>query len=808
MEQAILFFAKKFATEGFYVFPLYSSSKGPLKPFGWARNKPGTDVPDEKIIPGSKDLSFIDEWSDRVARGYDGAKVVGYGVLGIDCVIFDLDNKDGKDGSAEFRKLQKTHGIPAPNFVVKSKSGGYHLYYAKPEKLRNLAVKSVAGVTLSGVKYPGVDVRGDGGFVMGPLSEATEDTWEEGNYSIIKGDPSVELSELPTNVLIGLSKSSIASDVHENLTVLPESKDELEILKRGELPPRLSNGNRNNGFFLYLTALKNKGFSAATARQYAQSLIEVTEDKETLSESVNIEDMISRIWQVDLNNPFDVCRDLLDSGLYRLTSFKSKITYVVLNENPYVDSRDVHDLVSMKQLLAKFARKMGAGKKDKIVNPAELIDAMITPDREVSTLGYKPGASEVFTLTEADGGRRYLNTWDDPRRHIVHRSYNDEIWRKFQFLVGRIFGPPGSDEYQLGLDFLAWTLQRPGIKPVVAPFIMSRTRGVGKSLYFQLIGQIFGYDKQGDLQAKNYKVDEIGGRFFNPNGSSILLFDEVQFPVHRNMRMESANFWKHLKMLVTSDTIPVEIKGGNTYQMPNMAGIMMAGNTGNNFPLEEFDRRIWLIDNEPPPLEEGLIDEFFMLTKNEMGREEKRLIINNLLCHLNDHQIKLPLDRMRAPMNEIKREMYLATLSDIEEWWITHFEDRSNLMATTPIITKSAVMYLISASERLMNSKWRDDPEGTFRELKRRGLIQPIRTKGDNYQTRNVRNVPIVKMDGNIMNDGEGRDVMYTSRQHGEFNQESNEVLLQLFYQNVNSIKKWKTANLQSRSAQIANSMS
>lgn len=808
MEQAILFFAKRFANEGFYVFPFYSSPKGPLKPFGWARNKPGTDVPDEKIIPASKDLSFIDEWPDRVARGYDGAKIVGYGVVGIDCIIFDLDSKDGKDGPAEFRKLQKTHGIPTPEFVVKSKSGGYHLYYGKPEKLRNLGVKSVAGVTLSGTKYPGVDVRGDGGFVVGPLSECAEADWEEGKYSIVKGGPEVELTDVPTNVLIGLSKSSIVSDVHENLTVLPEPKDELEILKRGEIPPRLSNGNRNNGFFIYLCALKNKGFTAATARQYAQSLVDVTENKETLSDSVNIDEMIGRIWQVDLNNPFDVCRDLIDSGLYRLTGYKSKIMYVVLNENPYIDSRTAHDLQSMKQLMAKFARKMAGEKREKVVNPAELIDSMITPDREVSTIGFKPGASEVFTLTEADGGRRYLNTWDDPRRHIVHRSYDEEIWRKFCFIVERIFGPKGSDEYQLGLDFIAWMLQRPGIKPVIAPFVMSRIRGVGKSLYFSLITQIFGYSRQGDLQAKQYKVDEIGGRFFNPNGSSILLFDEVQFPVHRNMRQESANFWKHLKMLVTSDTIPVEIKGGDTYQMPNMAGIMMAGNTGNNFPLEEFDRRIWLIDNEPTPLEEGLVDEFFMLTQNQMGREEKKSIINNLLCHLNDHQIKLPLDRMRAPMNEIKKEMYLNTLSDIEEWWITHFEDRSNLMAASPVISKSAVIYLISVSERLMNSKWRDDPEGTFRELKRRGLIQPIRTKGDNYQTRNLRNVPIVKLDGNIMIDGEGRDVLYTSRQHGELNQESNEVLLQMFYQNANSIKRWKTASLQSRSAQIANSMS
>lgn len=800
MEQAILLYAKRFAREGYYVFPFYSSSKGPLKPFGWARNQPDDSVAPTKIIPATNDPDIIDAWPERVAAGYDGAKVVGYGVLGVNCVIFDLDNKNDKNGSQEFKVLRERCQLPQPTFVVKSKSGGYHLYYGKAEKLRNLGIKSVAGVTIGGHKYPGVDIRGDGGMVVGPLSEGPESEWKEGEYRIIRGGPESELSTLPNVTLMALSKAGMASELHDSTVIKQEPSDELDVLKRGEIPERLSDGNRNTGFYLYLNALRNKGFTADTARKYVQKLIDVTENAHNLRDSVDIEDMISRIWKVDINNPYDVCRDLLDCGLYRLTAYRSKLMYVILKENPYIDSRSPHDLPSMKQLLARNARKMqDPNGKTKVVNPADAIDALITPDQEVATIGYKPGASEVFTLTEAEGGRRYLNAWDDPRRHIKHHTENSEFWDKFKFIVSRVFGPEGSDEYQLGLDYPAWILQRPGIKPVIAPFLMSRNRGVGKSLYFSILSQVFGYSLTGELQARQYKVEEIQGRFFNPNGASLLLFDEVQFPVHRNMRQESATFWKHLKSLVTLDTIPVEFKGGDTVQMPNFAGIMMAGNTGNNFPIEEFDRRIWLIDNDPPELAEGLVDEFFAMTKNEMGRQEKRAIINSLLMHISDHKIKLPLDRMRAPMNEIKREMYLSTLSDIEEWWITYFEDRENLLASTPILTKSAVLYLISIAERLMNSRWREDPEGTFRELKRRGLLQPVRTKGNNYATRNIRNVPIVKHDGSILQDGEGRDVLYTVRQHGEFNGETNEALLQMYFANIGGISKWRKKNLENR---------
>ncbi len=807
MEQTVLLFAARFAREGYFVFPFYGSSNGPQKPFGWARNKPGTKVSQSKIIPASDDVTFVEQWPELLAKGYDGAKLVGYGVLGIRCVIFDLDNKDGKNGSAEFKKLRESQSIPQPELVVKSRSGGYHLYYGKPSKLASMTIKSVVGMKMAGTSYPGVDVRGDGGMVVGPLSEGSESDWSPGEYMMIKGDPKSPLSECPIPVLMALSRAGMGME-DTPTAIKQDSSDEIEMLKRGEIPPRLSNGNRNNGFYLYLNALKNKGFSAETARRYVQELIKVTEDPESLKDSVDVEDMISRIWRVDGDNPYDVCRDLIDSGLYRLTNFRNKLMYVNLNDNPYLDSKSPHDLPSMKQLLARHARKMvdSAG-KSKVVNPADAIDGLITPDREVSTIGFKPGASEVFTITEAVGGRRYLNVWDDPRRHITAVPSGSIMWEKFKLLVAKIFGPEGSDEYQLGLDFPAWLLQRPGIKPVIAPFVMSRVRGAGKSLYLGLLGQIFGYSRTGELQARQFKVDEITGRFFNPNGCSVLMFDEVQFPVHRNMRQESASFWKHLKSLVTLDTLPVEYKGGDTVQMPNFAGIIMAGNTGNNFPLEEFDRRIWLIDNDPTELAEGLVDEFFAMMRNEMGREEKRAIIAELLFHLNEHKIQLPLDRMRAPMNEIKREMYLSTLSDIEEWWITYFEDRDNLLAATPILNKSAIIYLIGIAERLMNSRWREDPENTFRELKRRGMIQPIRTKGNNYQTRNIRSVPIVKHDGTISQDGDGRDVLYTTRQHGEFNNETNEAVMQMLFANLNAINRWKEAQNKNRGRQVLGSL-
>jgi hypothetical protein len=319
---------------------------------------------------------------------------------------------------------------------------------------------------------------------------------------------------------------------------------------------------------------------------------------------------------------------------------------------------------------------------------------------------------------------------------------------------------------------------------------------------------IFGYSKLGDLQARPYKVEDISGRFFNPSGASMLMFDEVQFSVHRNMRQESAAFWKHLKTLVTADTIPVEFKGGDVVIMPNLAGIMMAANTNNNFPIEEFDRRIWVINNDPPEMAPGLIDRFYMMSKNLMTKEEKRSIINSLIFFLSKHKIELPLDRMRAPMNELKKEMMLSGLSDVEEWWMTHFESKENLLTETAVLSKSAILYAIFTAERLMNTRWREDIEGTFRELKRRGMIQPIRTKNDNYLSRQLRAIPALKLDGHVVDSPrEARDVLYTTRQHGEFNHLENEPIVQLYIRNLNSIARWRKSKIEGIHNQLSENL-
>ena len=102
--------ASEFASLGYYVFPLYKGRGGiRQKPFGWARNNVLDPEKADKAIPATNDPVEVETWPKRIRSGYNSV-IVGFGVLGIGCVILDLDVKGGKNGISEFANMVKESG--------------------------------------------------------------------------------------------------------------------------------------------------------------------------------------------------------------------------------------------------------------------------------------------------------------------------------------------------------------------------------------------------------------------------------------------------------------------------------------------------------------------------------------------------------------------------------------------------------------------------------------------------------------------------------------------------------------------------
>lgn len=107
--------------------------------------------------------------------------------------VLDLDRKNGKDGLASVAALGET--LPDTLTVeTPSGDGGFHLYFLNPE---GLEVKSRQGI------WPGVDVRGEGGYVVGPGSRLNGKL-----YKIIRD---VQISEAPEWLLRKLAAPPIVT---------------------------------------------------------------------------------------------------------------------------------------------------------------------------------------------------------------------------------------------------------------------------------------------------------------------------------------------------------------------------------------------------------------------------------------------------------------------------------------------------------------------------------------------------------------------------------------------------------------------
>ncbi|WP_310713412.1 bifunctional DNA primase/polymerase [Streptomyces lydicus] len=87
----------------------------------------------------------------------------------------DLDTKNGADGLIALRFLAEDHGFPIPpTVIVRTPSGGCHLWLTGPP---DPPVPNSAGRLA-----PGIDVRGAGGYLVGPGSLTTH-----GRYVLAPG---------------------------------------------------------------------------------------------------------------------------------------------------------------------------------------------------------------------------------------------------------------------------------------------------------------------------------------------------------------------------------------------------------------------------------------------------------------------------------------------------------------------------------------------------------------------------------------------------------------------------------------------
>lgn len=152
--------AAEYAAEhGWPVFPLTANEKRPATSNGFKN--------------ASRDLNQLRQWFHPNSTHNIG--VVTGPKSGL--VIIDLDEKNGVSGSASLASAEAKHGELPVTLRSTTGSGGQHLFFRYPAGVR---VRNRAAV------LPGVDVRGDGGYVVAPgsLVSGSSYRWQDKDAAI------------------------------------------------------------------------------------------------------------------------------------------------------------------------------------------------------------------------------------------------------------------------------------------------------------------------------------------------------------------------------------------------------------------------------------------------------------------------------------------------------------------------------------------------------------------------------------------------------------------------------------------------
>lgn len=136
--------AVRLAREGFRIFPLRPNSKIPPEGFLW------------KAL-ATTDPAIAERWWGGEYAGHNIGVATGRGLL-----VADFDMKPGQRGAESLGMLDML-GLPE-SLRVRTPTGGVHVYLRVPEQI---------DITISAGRipdYPDVDVRCEGGYVVGPGS--------------------------------------------------------------------------------------------------------------------------------------------------------------------------------------------------------------------------------------------------------------------------------------------------------------------------------------------------------------------------------------------------------------------------------------------------------------------------------------------------------------------------------------------------------------------------------------------------------------------------------------------------------------
>lgn len=629
--------ALEFVNRGFYVFP--TNQKRPV-------------LKDWPTL-ASNDSATVTNWYEDEFKWVDG-----FGVCPKDtCFIIDVDVKDGKDGINSLKYLINELGLPRNTLIIRTKSGGLHLYYKYPELPEGAHIKSVANWKLpNGVVLDGIDIRGNKGQCIGPS--------ESNNYSIQNDAP---LIDAPPSIISYLPIDKTGGVKFESGTAgLIDEKAASGI--KGVIPDVIEEGSRHETL-LSLTASWARKVPYETAQVLLAEAIKRCE-----GDDISVED-----YQERLDDAYAKFRPVIEDKLQWMLD-----NLVLVNQgNRIFDLSLPPNSATLKVEEARLKYKnwvvyteSEAANGDVKVKAEPALDKwMAHPDRQdAANIGYKPTDSSIFV--DGISGMEYVNSYRKPEIPVVDDiTYTDDDVRPFLDLVGFLW--EGNADTML--DICAHLIQRPWFKMHWCPLLITPQEGMGKNVFFKCLSAAIGRWNAGTVNASQF--NKSFNTFLIQN--LVTVISEVQ-EVNKKERQVMMG---KLKNYITESEQPIEGKGNDIYVTEIFTNFIIFSNIIDALYIEDTSRRFFIHVNHMTPRSPT----FYKSVVDWIDSDDGQIALYNWLNQRNIEGFE-PVGY--APMTDSRDEVIHANISDTELAVMEDIANQNSIFASDIVTRDSWEFYV------------------------------------------------------------------------------------------------------------------
>lgn len=608
------------AKRGFRVFPLGPNSK----------------VPAEKVSINFPVIATTDPEKIKTWWGQCADFNIGISTNGLLAVDVDVKSKD-KNGLDTIERLLKVGKVLPPTTTQTTTTGGMHFIYATPQGVSNSASKL----------GPGLDIRGDGGYLVAAGSTVNGKTYQ------------IDSRSLNTAPQWLVESCGLAREEKPQAHLKIEGVNEERAKERGskylsELLP-ITEGSRNQDAYRVAAILKDFGLEKQDT-----FLLMMDEWKcEPALELDELKAVVTSAYRYGKEAQGSAAPEAMfgkpgteeDKGRHPFEILNGEYAFVMMGSSHRIiqETTDEEGTPVIFHLNEdSFHKKLAARK-------------LQTSDAES-----KPLTKAWISSTAR---RTYEGIVFAPGMKIDPRFYN--LWRGFSIDPIALNEPPtevmieavkkfeehlfvnvcesNTEYYEWVYTWFAHIIQRPWEKIGVA-LVMKGRKGVGKNILLDTVGNLFSNNYMVTAN-KRYLTSQ-----FNSHMENLLL-----------MVLDEA-FWSGskedhgiLKNLITAPEITIERKGFDSYDAKSRLRIAIIGNESWIVPASEDERRYAVFNVGESRMQDT---DFFTALREGMEAGGYRYLLRKFL----DWDIS-KINLRKAPQTEGLREQKEESLSAFQKLW-------------------------------------------------------------------------------------------------------------------------------------------